>query len=102
MHPNKLARDTHTPFSQRAQLLLLYLALALAVPAAWGALSFWFPVGTALALTATTLPFAWRAASEDREVAWAAPLLLWGRTLALGFGFAAGLLRFLPARVRRR
>lgn len=102
MHPNKLARDTHTPLSQRAQLLLLYLALVLTVPAALGALSCWFPVGAALALTATTLPFAWRAASEDREVAWAAPLLLWGRTLALGLGFAAGLLRFLPARVLRR
>ncbi len=102
LHPNKLARDTHTPFSQRAQLLLLYVALALAVAAAFGALSFWYPVGTALALTATTLPFAWRAARKDHQVAWVSPVLLWGRALALGLGFAAGLLRFLPARIRRR
>lgn len=101
-HPNKLARDSHTPLSQRGQLLLLYAALALAVPAAFGALSFWFPVGAVLALTATTLPFAWRAARKDRPVAWVSPVLLWGRTLALGLGFAAGLLRFLPARRRRR
>jgi cellulose synthase/poly-beta-1,6-N-acetylglucosamine synthase-like glycosyltransferase len=95
-HPNKLARDTHTPFSQRAQMLLFYLALALSVPAAVGAISFWAPVGAALALAATTIPFAARAARKDAFVALAAPVLLWGRAATLGTGFALGVARFLP------
>jgi glycosyltransferase involved in cell wall biosynthesis len=100
-HPNKLARDTHTPFSQRAQMLLFYLTAALGITAALGAISGWYPLGAALALTATTLPFAWRAWHKDKGVALASPLLLWGRAAALGTGFALGLLRFLPKRLRR-
>jgi glycosyltransferase involved in cell wall biosynthesis len=102
MHPKKLARDTHTPFSQRAQMLLFYLTVALCLPAALGALSPWFPAGVALALIVTTLPFAWRAGRKDVTVALAAPLLLWGRAAALGTGFALGIVRFLPKRLRRR
>jgi len=100
-HPNKLARDTHTPFSQRAQMLLFYLTAALCIPAALRAISGWLPLGAALALTATTLPFARRAWRKDKGVALASPLLLWGRAAALGTGFALGLLRFLPKRLRR-
>jgi len=101
-HPNKLARDTHTPPSQRAQVALFYLALALCVPAAAGLVSFWWPGAAALALTATTLPFAWRAARKDFPVAVASPALLWVRTAALGVGLAVGMARFLPGRLRRR
>lgn len=101
LHPNKLARDTHTPMSQRAQMVLFYLTLALCLAAAFGA-SFWWPVGAALTLTASTLPFVWRAARRDAAVALAAPFLLWVRAAALGVGFALGLARFLPGRMRRR
>lgn len=101
-HPNKLARDTHTPLSQRAQLVLFYLALVLCVPAGAGLVSFWWPTGAALALTATTLPFAWRAARKDLAVALASPMLLWARTAALGVGFALGMARFLARRALGR
>lgn len=100
-HPNKLARDTHTPPSQRAQFALFYLTVLLCIPAAAGAVSFWLPGSVALALTATTLPFAWRAARKDVLVGLAAPLLLWARAAALGIGFALGMARFLPQKVRR-
>ena len=95
-HPNKLARDTHTPPSQRAQLLLTYATLALCIPALFGAISFWFPAGAAVALTVTMLPFAWRAARKNIAVALISPALLWARTVGLGAGFALGLLWFLP------
>lgn len=98
-HPNKLARDTHTPFSQRAQLLLFYTTLALCVSAALGAVSPWFPASAALVLAATTIPFARRAARKDASVALAAPLLLWARAAAQGTGFALGVVRFLPKRL---
>ncbi|MDH7487996.1 MAG: glycosyltransferase [Anaerolineae bacterium] len=101
-HPNKLARDTHTPLSQRVQLVLFYLTVLLCIIAAAGLASFWWPVAAALALTATTLPFAVRAARKDALVGVAAPLLLWVRAAALGAGFALGMARFLPRRLRRR
>lgn len=101
-HPNKLARDTHTPLSQRVELALFYLTVLLALAAAMGVVSFWWPAASALALTATTLPFAWRAARKDAAVGLAAPLLLWVRAAALGMGFALGMARFLPRRLWRR
>ncbi len=101
-HPNKLARDTHTPLSQRAQMVLFYATILLGLVAAAGVASFWWPVVAALALTATTLPFTWRAARKDALAGLAAPLLLWVRAAALGTGFALGMARFLPRRLRRR
>lgn len=101
-HPNKLARDTHTPLSQRIQLALFYLTILLCLPVAAGALSPGWPAGAALALTATTLPFAWRAARKDWAVALVSPLLLWARATALGMGFAFGLARVLLERASRQ
>lgn len=101
-HPNKLARDTHTPLSQRGQMALFYLVLVLCLPAALGVISAWWPAGAALALTATTAPFALRAARKDPAVAAVAPILLWMRAAALGSGFALGMARFLPRRLLRQ
>jgi len=90
-HPGKLVRDSHTPQSLRAQILLVGL-LGICV---LGGL-FWPPLrwgigisGAAFLLTA--LPFVRKAWRQDRPVAAVAPFLLFVRSLALGTGFAAGL-----------
>ena len=94
-YPDKIWRDSHTPQVLKAQILLLGLAtLALA-----GGL-FWSPLLGAsgillLLFLLSTLPFAVKAWSKDRPVALISPGLLLARALALGAGYALGLVAHL-------
>lgn len=101
-HPTQVARDSHTPESLKTQLLLAAAGLAaLAVTASVSLATrrAWWPGLTAALLTflafeLTALPFLAKIARRDLSVLPAAIGLVWVRALALGIGFAAGLVRF--------
>lgn len=90
-HPNKLLRDSHTPQVLKVQILLVGLAgLGLAGGLVWP--GFWAVSGaSALLFLLSTIPFVWSALRKDLAVGLVAPGLLLVRALALGIGFAAGL-----------
>jgi lipopolysaccharide/colanic/teichoic acid biosynthesis glycosyltransferase len=94
--PGRAVQDSHTPQILKVQILLLALILA----AAFGAfITFWSAVALALFLATflvSTLPFLAKAWPKDHIVALAAPFLLGTRALALGFGYAWGLVRSQP------
>lgn len=109
-HPTQVVQDSHTPGALKAQLLLAAATLALIAaasmaaiiaavvgrPAAGGLL---WPALIALAaasaaFVATGLPFLAKIARRDPPVLVPALGLLWVRALALGAGFAVGLVRF--------
>jgi glycosyltransferase involved in cell wall biosynthesis len=91
-HPARLVNDSHTPQSLRVQVLLVGLAgLCLVGGLAWPPLA-WGAAISALAFLLTALPFVRKAWRKDRHVAVVAPFLLVVRALALGLGFAAGVL----------
>ena len=90
-HPEKALGDSHTPFSQRAQMGLAGLALAASLAGlAWRPL--WWSAAAALVIfLASALPFFFKLWHRDRAVLLVAPLLLLVRAVALGAGLAASL-----------
>lgn len=94
-HPEKMLSDSHTPPTQRWQILLVGPLLLTALIA-----SVWFhAVWLALALlglfSATAFPFLWWAVRQDAPVALVALPLLLGRALAQALGLGVGLLASL-------
>ena len=93
-YPQKMARDSHTPQSQKVQLIGLPVLVILALlsllwpPGSW----IWGAVAITYALSMG--PLLARVARRDPPVLWVAPLLILARALALGAGFACGVLRF--------
>jgi cellulose synthase/poly-beta-1,6-N-acetylglucosamine synthase-like glycosyltransferase len=90
-HPDKLLRDSHTPQSLKAQILLVGLSSLCLL----GSI-FWPPLGWGVGILGlmfllTTLPFVFKAWSKEPGIAVVSPGLLLVRALALGAGFAAGL-----------
>lgn len=101
-HPTQVANDSHTPESLKAQLLLAAVGLAVLAVTAVASLvlgSAWWPgliatLVTFLAFQLTAMHFLLKIARRDLSVLPAAVGLVWVRALALGAGFAAGLVRF--------
>ncbi len=94
LHPSKASNDSHTPPTQKSQMVLAYLLLLMLIatlfwPSAWP--------GAAVVLIAfavnclTFISYAWQ---HDRTVAYVAPFLLLVRALALGLGMAKGIWSF--------
>jgi glycosyltransferase involved in cell wall biosynthesis len=96
-HPDKLWRDSHTPQVLKAQVVLAGLGgLVLCGGFFWPPL--WWGVGIlGIVFLLTTLPFAWKAWRKDVPVAIVSPGLLLVRALALGTGFATGLVANLSS-----
>jgi len=97
-HPDKLVRDSHTPQSLKAQILLTAIGGACTIGGIfWTAL--WWAAGVlGLLFLMTTLPFVRKAWRRDIAVAVASPGLLFVRALALGTGFAVGVVAHTLAR----
>lgn len=101
-HPTQVVQDSHTPGALKAQLLLAAASLALLAVTFAASLwlgQLWQPGWLALlaALTlfyVTGLPFYTKMLRKDPAVLLPGLALTWARALALGFGFAMGLIRF--------
>jgi len=91
-HPDKALGDSHTPLSQRLQILLLAPALlSLLAGLAWRP-ALWIAAALGCVFVLTTLPFlAWIARNDWPVLAVAFPMLA-GRALAQALGLAVGLL----------
>lgn len=91
--PEKAVKDSYTPQSLKLQILLVFL-IALTLVLGLLAPAFWTVAGIlALGFVATTVPFVVGAFRSDPQVALLAPLLLFGRALALGIGILLALPR---------
>lgn len=91
-HPSKLWRDSHTPQILKLQILLIGIgALFLLAGIFWLPL-IWVSALMGLIFLLSTVPFIVKAWSKDKIVALVSPGLLFLRALALGTGFAAGML----------
>lgn len=101
-HPGKTLNDSHTPASQRWQLLLAGpLAAALALSLFWPP-GWWAMLGLSLAFGLTATPFLlWVARNDWPILSIALPMLL-GRALAQVVGLGIGLLTSLRREPIRR
>lgn len=97
-HPAKALRDSYTPWSQKAQLVLLPVVVGSALVAATGGLSWTVPALLAGTGLAAALPLLREARRQGLEVALIAPLLVLLRAVALDLGLAWGLLSHLTRR----
>lgn len=91
-YPDKLARDTHTPDTLKLQVFFVGLGLVFLPVSPLSPIFLWGSLASGLAFLISTLPFVVRAWRQDRPVALVAPGLLFGRALALGAGFAVGVM----------
>lgn len=109
LHPGRAVRDSHTPQVMKLQMMLAGLMTgAFLVAAAGLVVSVVNPsvvttlmmmpalvalLGSGGVFLLTTLPFVAKAWRKDRAVALASPFLLFTRALALGLGYAYGVVR---------
>jgi glycosyltransferase involved in cell wall biosynthesis len=97
-HPGKLLRDSHTPQVLKLQILLLGLGgLCLLGGCLWPPFCWGLGILGVFFLL-TTLSFGVKAWGKDPLVAVVSPGLLFVRALALGTGFAAGLVANLGSK----
>ncbi|PKO21859.1 MAG: hypothetical protein CVU38_12450 [Chloroflexi bacterium HGW-Chloroflexi-1] len=101
-HPGRMVKDSHTPQTLKLQMglaaamlagLLVGSLVSLSMGHLWS-LGFVVAAISALAFLASAGPFLVKAGRRDRGVLLPAVGLLWVRALALGSGFALGLVRF--------
>ncbi len=94
--PGRAVQDSHTPQVLKVQILLLAMILTTILGTL---LTPWSAIALIIAVAAffvSTVPFLAKAWPKDRTVTLAAPLLLATRAMALGFGYAWGLIKSQP------
>ncbi|MGE5138480.1 MAG: glycosyltransferase [Rudaea sp.] len=89
-HPDKVWRDSHTPFTLKLQVGLLPVLAAELVLFPFIPLARWRFLASALAFCLTALPLARLVIERDRSLAPIVPALLLLRAAALAAGLAAG------------
>jgi lipopolysaccharide/colanic/teichoic acid biosynthesis glycosyltransferase/GT2 family glycosyltransferase len=101
-HPEKALGDSHTPGTQRLQLVLLALAgLGLAGGLAWPPL-WWAGLGAVSVFLLSAVPFLVKVARRDAPVLAISPFMLFVRAGALGVGLCAGAVGLLRRRSPRQ
>lgn len=100
-HPSRALHDSYTPWTQKAQIVLLPLAGGALVAALLGRGSRTVALILAAAGLLSGLPLTLKAAHQGGQVALAAPFLMLVRALALAMGIAWGLASQLKAARRR-
>lgn len=91
LHPGRIATDSHTPPSVKAQMLLLGGVLAASPFVPFSRLAMRLLAGSVVGLAASVVPFALTAGKRDVMVGMAAPMLLLLRAAGLLAGIAWGL-----------
>ncbi len=91
-HPSKAIRDSYTPWTQKAQILLLPLTGVAGVVAALGLVSWMVVAILAVVGLLSAMPLMIKAARQGWQVVMIAPMLVLVRALALGLGIAWGML----------
>lgn len=91
-HPPKAVRDSYTPWTQKAQIALVPLAVAAALVAAGGLVSWVLPASLLVMGLVTAIPLLIKAARQGWRVLAVAPVLVLLRALALGVGMVWGVL----------
>lgn len=99
-HPGKMMSDSHTPQTLKLQVGLAGLLVATLLGAILWRELLWVSLAIVGIFVASTLPFDVKAARKDITVATVAPGLLFLRAIALGVGFAVGLLGHLIGRLK--
>ncbi len=99
-HPEKMMSDSHTPQTLKLQVGLAGLLVLILLGAILWRQLLWVSLAIVSIFAATALPFELKAARKDLTVTTVAPALLFLRAIALGVGFAAGLVGHLR-RLRR-
>jgi cellulose synthase/poly-beta-1,6-N-acetylglucosamine synthase-like glycosyltransferase len=90
-HPGKAVRDSHTPQTLKAQMVLVVTTVALALLGLWRS-SFGFVAGLSLLLLLiSVMPFSLKALLKDPAVGLISPFLLLVRAVALSLGMIGGL-----------
>jgi lipopolysaccharide/colanic/teichoic acid biosynthesis glycosyltransferase/GT2 family glycosyltransferase len=101
-HPGRMVQDSHTPQTLKLQMglaagtlggLVVGLLASLLVGSAWWPGS-WAAAAATGAFLITAVPFLAKVWRRDRGVLLPTVGLLWARALALGAGFALGVVRF--------
>ena len=90
-HPAKAIRDSYTPLTQKAQIVLLPLTLGAAVAAVWGGLPWSAAVLAAILGLMSSLPLIVKAGHQGWQIALVAPALILVRALSLGLGLVWGM-----------
>ncbi len=98
--PEKVLKDSHTPPSQRWQILLLGIAiLSLFTSFFWPAI-LWISTASIVLFFLTAIPFLSLIFRRDNNLLFAAPILLILRSAALGSGLISGFL-FSPSTINK-
>lgn len=90
--PEKALKDSHTPPSQRWQILLLGMAIFFLVPAFFWPVLLWISVLSLVLFFLTAIPFMYSIYRKDPHLSFFSPLVLILRSAALGTGLLAGFL----------
>ncbi len=97
-HPARAIRDSYTPWTQKAQIVLLPLTLGAVVAAVWGGLPWSVAIFAAFLGLASSLPLIVKASQQGWQVALVAPALILVRTLSLGLGLVWGVISMFKPR----
>ena len=92
LHPDKAISDSHTPQTLKLQVALMACLLGSLTLAIFRPILLFVSAASLAAFFVSTVPFIVKAFRRDPAVAIIAPLLLLSRALALGVGFAIGIL----------
>jgi lipopolysaccharide/colanic/teichoic acid biosynthesis glycosyltransferase/GT2 family glycosyltransferase len=98
--PEKVLKDSHTPPSQRWQILLLGVAIFFLVPSFFWPAMLWISAVSIILFFLTAIPFLSLIYHRDSSLLIPAPILLVLRSTALGSGLISGFL-FSPSIINK-
>ena len=100
LHPSKVWRDTHTPWSLKLQMVLAAVSVPLTLLSLWAQAYLWL-LGVVMGVfVVSAIPFLVKAWRRDRPIAWLSLPVLFLRAWSLGLGLVAGCLRGTASTVR--
>jgi glycosyltransferase involved in cell wall biosynthesis len=93
-HPKKIARDSHTPQTLKAEMVFATLLLVSLLGSLWTDAFLSGALFSLMGFLITSLPFSLRAFRKDPLIAFFTPFLLFVRALSLSLGLMVGAFKF--------